>query len=78
MVEGWEKALSTMTVGERSTVRILDATAWGYGEVGFPPLVPGECPELIMDMTVLNSEKPQSYSLDSMLNPNTPVRNFFS
>ena len=39
MVPGWEKALRTMSVGERAIIRITDP-ALGYGTAGVPPLIP--------------------------------------
>jgi len=56
MIEGWEKALRTMQVGERAVVRVTDPNL-GYGAAGVPPLIPGNsCLEL--DLEVLDAQAP--------------------
>jgi len=39
MIDGWDRALRTMRVGERSVIRIVDPTL-AYGAIGVPPIVP--------------------------------------
>lgn len=55
MIQGWEVALSSMVVGERSIVRVEDAVKYGYGATGVPPIVPANA-VIEMDIEVLDSE----------------------
>jgi FK506-binding protein 1 len=48
MVDGWEYAIQTMKLGERSVVRVNDPK-FGYGPVGVPPLIP---PNSVIEMDV--------------------------
>lgn len=60
MIDGWEKALRTMSVGERAIVRITNPEL-GYGEIGVPPFIPANA-ELELDLEVLDAQPP----LDAM------------
>lgn len=55
MIPGWEVALSTMTPGESSTIRITDSVNYGYGPNGVPPIIPGNA-VLEMDMEIVGRE----------------------
>ena len=73
MVKGWDKALRTMTVGERSIIRITDPE-WGYGATGVPPLIPSNA-ILEFDIEVLDTQLPTTnIDFDSLATAdNTPV-----
>jgi hypothetical protein len=74
MILGWEKALRTMSVGERAIVRVTDPDL-GYGAAGVPPLIPPNA-ELEFDIEVLDSQPPMTnIDFDSLATAdNTPVR----
>jgi FKBP-type peptidyl-prolyl cis-trans isomerase len=74
MILGWEKALRTMSVGERAVVRVTDPDL-GYGAAGVPPLIPPNA-ELEFDIEVLDSQPPMTnIDFDSLATAdNTPVR----
>jgi hypothetical protein len=76
MILGWEKALRTMSIGERAVVRVTDPNL-GYGEAGVPPLIPPYA-ELEFDIEVLDSQPPMTnIDFDSLASAdNTPVRRF--
>lgn len=61
MIQGWEKSLTTMTVGERSIVRIEDSSTFGYGTNGVPPVIPPDA-VLEMDIEVLDTEEQPTMS----------------
>jgi len=74
MIRGWEEALRTMEVGERATVRITDAEAYGYGAAGVPPFVPPGA-EIEMELQVLDAEEGVDMSMlatSDPLKPRTP------
>jgi peptidylprolyl isomerase len=73
MIQGWDKAIRSMKVGERAVVRITDP-ALGYGETGFPPLIPPRA-EIEIDIEVLDSQPPtQNIDFDNLaMADNTPV-----
>lgn len=54
MIDGWDRALRTMQIGERSIVRITDPNL-AYGSTGVPPVVP---PNAIveLDLEVLDAQ----------------------
>ncbi|CAB9516713.1 FK506-binding protein 1 [Seminavis robusta] len=58
MIQGWDKAIRTMRIGERAVVRISDP-ALGYGNVGVPPLVPPGA-EIEFDLEILDSQPPMA------------------
>lgn len=61
MIEGWDKALRTMRVGERSLVRIHNPSL-AYGAKGVPPIIPpNACVEL--DLQVLATQ-PATANID--------------
>ena len=61
MIDGWDKALRSMSIGERSIIRITDPSL-AYGTKGVPPYIP---PNSIieMDIEVLDSV-PASMNID--------------
>lgn len=61
MVDGWDKALRSMKVGERSIVRVTDPNL-GYGSTGIPPIVPPNA-VLEFDIEVLDSQ-PATLNID--------------
>jgi FKBP-type peptidyl-prolyl cis-trans isomerase len=73
MIKGWEKALRTMTVGERAVIRVTDPEL-GYGALGVPPLIPPNAP-LEFDVEVLDTQLPTlNIDFDSLaMADNTPV-----
>jgi hypothetical protein len=48
MIPGWDAALRSMTVGERSVVRIMDPSL-AYGSAGVPPVVP---PDAVVELDI--------------------------
>lgn len=54
MIDGWDKALRTMTVGEKCLVRIVDPSL-AYGSTGFLPIIPPNA-ILQLDLHVLDSQ----------------------
>jgi len=56
MILGWEKAIRTMMIGERSIVRINNPEL-GYGMEGFPPLIPPNA-EIELDLEILDAKLP--------------------
>ena len=73
MVTGWDKALRTMTVGERAIIRVTDPNL-GYGVAGVPPLIPSNA-ELEFDIELLDAQPPMTnIDFDSIaVADNTPV-----
>lgn len=61
MIDGWEKAIRGMRVGERSIIRIVDSKL-AYGTTGIPPLVPPNA-VVEMDVEILDSQ-PASMNID--------------
>lgn len=61
MIDGWEKAIRSMRVGERSVIRITDPLL-AYGVQGVPPLVPPNA-VVEMDVEILDSQ-PASMNID--------------
>lgn len=58
MIQGWDKAIRTMRIGERAVVRITDP-ALGYGAVGVPPLVPPNA-EIEVDLEIIDAQAPMA------------------
>lgn len=54
MIEGWDKAILTMAVGERSLFKITDPKL-GYGDTGVPNLIPPNA-QLEIDLEILDSQ----------------------
>ena len=77
MVTGWDKALRTMTVGERAIIRVTDPNL-GYGVAGVPPLIPSNA-ELEFDIALLDAQPPMTnIDFDSIaVADNTPVSNYY-
>lgn len=73
MVKGWDKALRTMTVGERSIIRVTDPEL-AYGSTGIPSLIPPNA-QLEFDIEVLDAQLPTTnIDFDSLATAdNTPV-----
>jgi hypothetical protein len=78
MIVGWEKALRSMTVGERAVIRISDPTL-GYGPAGVPPLIPPNA-ELEFDVEILDTQPPTAnIDFDSLaMADNTPVSKVYT
>jgi peptidylprolyl isomerase len=74
MVAAWDKAIRTMTVGERSIVRVTDPNL-GYGSAGVPPLIPPNA-RLEFDVEILDAQPAMTnIDFDSIATAdNTPVR----
>ena len=77
MIVGWDKALRTMQVGERSIIRITDP-ALGYGEVGVPPFIPPNS-SLEFDIELIDCQPvTANIDFDSLATADsTPVSFFF-
>jgi hypothetical protein len=73
MVAGWDRAVRTMAVGERATIRVTDPTL-GYGSAGVPPLIPPNS-VLEFDVQVLDAQEPTlNIDFDTIaMADNTPV-----
>jgi hypothetical protein len=61
MIDGWEKAIRSMRIGERSVIRITNPNM-AYGLTGVPPLVPPNA-VVEMDVEILDSQ-PASMNID--------------
>lgn len=74
MVSGWDKAIRTMSVGERSIVKVVNPE-FGYGSEGVQDLIPPGA-ELEFDIEVIEAQPPmQNIDFDSIaMADNTPVR----
>lgn len=75
MIKGWEIALKSMKVGERSVVRIENPEL-GYGSEGFPPVIPPNA-AIEVDLEVLEVSPPMNpFEFDKMVESDnvTPVR----
>jgi hypothetical protein len=74
MVVGWEKALRTMSVGERAVIRVTDPSL-AYGAAGVPPLIPANA-QVEFDLELLDTQPPMTnIDFDSLATAdNTPVR----
>lgn len=55
MIAGWDPAVRSMRVGERSLVKITNPDTFGYGEVGVYPVVPSNA-DLELDLEILDSQ----------------------
>lgn len=75
MVPGWDLALKSMVVGERSIVRVVDTANLGYGSQGVPPFIAPNA-QLEFDITLLDAQAPTlNIDFDSIATlDNTPVR----
>jgi hypothetical protein len=73
MIAAWDKALRSMSIGERAVIRVKDPS-FGYGTAGFPPLVPPNA-ELEFDVEVLDAQPAMAnIDFDSLATAdNTPV-----
>jgi len=54
MIAGWDRAVRSMRVGERSVVRIVDSDQFGYGAAGVAPVVPPHA-VLELDLEILEA-----------------------
>ncbi|KAG7354691.1 FKBP-type peptidyl-prolyl cis-trans isomerase [Nitzschia inconspicua] len=72
MIPGWDKALRSMSVGERAVIRITDPEL-AYGTAGIPTLVPPNSP-IELDVELLDVQPPTlNIDFDSIANAdNTP------
>jgi FKBP-type peptidyl-prolyl cis-trans isomerase len=73
MIPGWDKALRSMSVGERAVIRIVDPEL-AYGSSGIPFLVPPNSP-VEMDVELLDVQ-PSTWKIDFdslAVADNTPV-----
>lgn len=65
MIDGWEKAIQTMNVGERAVIRITNP-ALAYGEQGVAPLIPPNA-EVELDLEILDAQPPlQAIDFDTL------------
>jgi len=75
MIDGWEKAIQTMRIGERAVVRITDPS-FAYGTGGVPPVVPPNA-EIEVILEVLDSTSKSEIEYNTLMigdpsNPRTP------
>jgi FKBP-type peptidyl-prolyl cis-trans isomerase len=56
MIEGWDRALATMSVGEKAIVQIDDAVKYGYGVEGVKPTVPSNA-RISIEFEILDAEE---------------------
>lgn len=56
MIEGWEIGLSSMKMGEKSIIHVIDSEKFGYGKEGIPPIL-GSMEKLDIEIEVLDSEE---------------------
>jgi FKBP-type peptidyl-prolyl cis-trans isomerase len=72
MIDGWEKAIRTMRVGERSLVRINNPNL-AYGATGVAPIIP---PNAIveLDLEILDATEPTAnIDFDNLALDTTPT-----
>lgn len=76
MIDGWDKAIQTMKIGERAIVRIQSELA--YGSDGVPPVVPPNA-EIEVDLTILDAKARAAIDFDTLAigDPATPVRIYY-
>jgi len=55
MIAGWDPAVRSMRVGERSLVKITNPDTLGYGELGVHPVVPPNA-DLELDLEILDAQ----------------------
>ena len=74
MIPAWDQALQSMSVGERSLVRVHNADL-AYGAQGVPPLIPPNA-VLEFDVQLLQAEEAMTnINFDSIASADTtPVR----
>jgi len=72
MIDGWEKSIQTMRIGERAVVRITDPSL-AYGTDGVPPIVPPNA-EIELVLEVLDSTAKKAIDFDALAggDPLTP------
>eukprot|EP00977_Amphora_coffeiformis_P014007 scaffold3823_cov195-Amphora_coffeaeformis.AAC.17 len=72
MIPGWDAALRSMRIGERSVFRVSDP-ALGYAAAGVPPLVPPDA-VLELDITVWDAQPPTAnIDFDNLALDSTPT-----
>jgi len=64
MIEGWDKALSTMDVGEKALIQISESAAekFGYGKDGIPGFIPANA-GIQIEIEVLEAEEQKTMGL---------------
>lgn len=62
MIEGWETALATMRVGEKSIVSVRDSEKYGYGSEGVDGIVPPNA-NLDLEIEVIEAEEQKSIGM---------------
>ena len=89
MIEGWDKALTTMYVGEKALVKISGAAAelYGYGKDGIPGFIPSNA-AIEIEIEVLDAEEQKTMGVSGvagmtgsgdlgLLDPSKPVSSFY-
>ena len=89
MIEGWDKALSTMDVGEKALIQISESAAekFGYGKDGIPGFIPANA-GIQIEIEVLEAEEQKTMGLAGvagmsgsgdlgLLDPSKPVSYHF-
>ena len=89
MIEGWDKALATMYVGEKALVKISGAAAelYGYGKDGIPGFIPSNA-AIEIEIEVLDAEEQKTMGVSGvagmtgsgdlgLLDPSKPVSFIF-
>lgn len=72
MIEGWEKAIQTMRIGERAVVQITDPS-FAYGIDGVPPVVPPNAEvELVLEVLDARARKDIDFDALAIGDPSTP------
>jgi hypothetical protein len=67
MIEGWDKALATMYVGEKALVKISGAAAelYGYGKDGVPGFIPSNA-AIEIEIEVLDAEEQKTMGVSGV------------
>mmetsp|Transcript_4791 Transcript_4791/g.6225 ORF Transcript_4791/g.6225 Transcript_4791/m.6225 type:complete len:278 (+) Transcript_4791:117-950(+) len=72
MIDGWEKSIRSMRVGERSIIRVEEPSL-AYGSAGVPPLVPPNA-VIEMDVEILDAQAPTAnIDFDNLALDSTPT-----
>ncbi len=62
MIDGWETAITTMSVGEKAIISVQDAEKFGYGSQGVGDIVPPNA-ALELEIEILEAEEQKNLGM---------------
>ncbi len=62
MIDGWETAITTMSVGEKAIISVQDAEKYGYGSEGVGDIVPPNA-ALELEIEILEAEEQKNLGM---------------